>query len=46
MLETTALAANLKKYAPPEIVERYKQMVEDEGGVLSPKALAGAGAEK
>ncbi|HET6250342.1 MAG TPA: C13 family peptidase [Tepidisphaeraceae bacterium] len=46
MLETTALAANLKKFAPPEIVERYKQMVEDEGGVLSPKALAGAGAEK
>ncbi len=40
MLETTALAANLEKSASPEIVQRYKQMTEDEAGVLSEKALA------
>jgi hypothetical protein len=44
VLETVALAANLEKVATPAIVERYKQLLEDEGGTL-PQRVAAVGAE-
>jgi hypothetical protein len=37
MLETVALAANLERVAPAGVVERYKQLLEDEGGMLTQK---------
>ncbi len=36
LLTTVALAANLEKVAAPAVVERYKQLLEEEAGALSP----------
>jgi hypothetical protein len=41
LLETVTLAINLEKVATPGTIERYKQLMEDEAGVLSPKAAGG-----
>lgn len=35
-LETTALAQNLEKVASPQVLTRYREMVEDEAGTLAP----------
>lgn len=43
MLETVALAANIEKVASPAVVERYKQLLEDEAGILPPGTAAAEG---
>ena len=39
-LETIALAANLEQVAAPEIVARYKELVQDEAGIFETKVAS------
>jgi len=37
MIDTVALSAALEKSGPPDVIDRYRQMVSDEAGFLTSK---------